>query len=46
MPKGRLAGLRYLNAFVEHVKSCDRFTVAIHGSFEIVAGVVRPTSLH
>jgi polar amino acid transport system substrate-binding protein len=35
VPKGHSAGLRYLNNFVEQVKSCDWFTAAMQPHFRL-----------
>jgi polar amino acid transport system substrate-binding protein len=46
VPKGRNAGLRYLNTFVEQMKSCGRVTAALQAHFGIAAAVVPPASSH
>ena len=40
VPKGHTAGLRYLNTYVEQVKSCDWFTAAQHRAFDCDHNVV------
>ena len=44
VPKGCTAGRRYLNTFVEQVKSCDWFTAALHRTFDFDHDVVRHAS--
>ena len=44
VPKGHAAGLRYLNTFVEQVKSCDWFTAALHRTFDFDHDVVLSAS--
>lgn len=44
VPKGHTAGLRYLNTFVEQVKSCDWFTAALHRTFDFDHDVVLSAS--
>jgi polar amino acid transport system substrate-binding protein len=44
VPRGHAAGLRYLNTFVEQVKSCDWFTDSLHRTFDFDHDVVLSAS--
>jgi polar amino acid transport system substrate-binding protein len=44
VPKGCTAGRRYLDTFVEQVKSCDWFAAALQRTFDLDHDVVPPTS--
>lgn len=44
VPKGRTAGLRYLNAFVEQMKSGGRVAATLQGTLDIATPVAAPSS--